>query len=135
MSKMKNSKKAQETAEARMAVIAPLLSPGLDKETVRKLRETIVETNHVSQRTLDRYLHAYHSEGFNGLLPEGKNPEVKYKIPPEIVEAAIQLRRELPSRSIPTIIEILEMEGKVETGFLKRTTLQDALQQKVIPQV
>ena len=68
---MKNSKKAHETAEARMALIAPLLSPGLDKETVRKLREGIVDTNKVSQRTLDRYLRAYHNEGFNGLLPEG----------------------------------------------------------------
>ena len=130
MSKMKNIKKAHETAEARMAIIAPLLAPGLDKDTVRKLRETIAETNQVSQRSLDRYLRAYHNEGFNGLLPEGKNPEVKYKIPPDIVAAAIQLRRELPSRSIPTIIEILEMEGKVEKGFLKRTTLQDALQRE-----
>ena len=130
MSKMKDSKKAHETAEARMAIIAPLLAPGLDKDTVRKLRETIAETNQVSQRSLDRYLRAYHNEGFNGLLPEGKNPEVKYKIPPDIVAAAIQLRRELPSRSIPTIIEILEMEGKVEKGFLKRTTLQDALQRE-----
>ena len=42
MSEMKNSKKAHETAEARMALIAPLLAPGLDKETVRKLREGIV---------------------------------------------------------------------------------------------
>ena len=130
MSKMKNSKKANETAQARMAIIAPLLSPGLDKETVRKLREEIAETSSLSQRTLDRYLQAYHREGFTGLLPEGKNPEARYKIPPEIVEAAIQLRRELPSRSIPTIIEILEMEGKVEEGFLKRTTLQDALQRE-----
>lgn len=130
MSKMKNSKKAQETAETRMAIIAPLLAPGLDKDSVRSLRETIIETNHVSQRTLDRYLHAYHMEGFNGLLPEGKSSETKYKIPPDIVDVAIQLRRELPSRSIPTIIEILEMEGKVEPGFLKRTTLQDALQRK-----
>ena len=128
MSKMKNNKKAQETAETRMAIIAPLLAPVLDKDSVRSLRETIIETNHVSQRTLDRYLHAYHMEGFNGLLPEGKSSETKYKIPPDIVDAAIQLRRELPSRSIPTIIEILEMEGKVEPGFLKRTTLQDALQ-------
>ena len=130
MSKMKNNKKAQETAETRMAIIAPLLAPVLDKDSVRSLRETIIETNHVSQRTLDRYLHAYHMEGFNGLLPEGKSSETKYKIPPDIVDAAIQLRRELPSRSIPTIIEILEMEGKVEPGFLKRTTLQDALQRK-----
>lgn len=130
MSKMKNSKKAHETAESRMAIIAPLLAPGLDREAVRNLRESIAETNQVSQRTLDRYLHAYHNEGFSGLCPEGKNLEVKYKIPPDIVAAAIHLRRELPSRSIPTIIEILEMEGKVEKGFLKRTTLQDALQRE-----
>ena len=128
MSEMKNSKKAHETAETRMALIAPLLAPGLDKETVRKLREGIVDTNKVSQRTLDRYLHAYHNEGFNGLLPAGKGTEARYKIPQDIVDAAIQLRRELPSRSIPTIIEILEMEGKAAPGFLKRTTLQDALQ-------
>ena len=84
MSKMKNSKKAQETAETRMAIIAPLLAPGLDKDSVRNLRKTIVETSHISQRTLDRYLHAYHSEGFNGLLPEGKNTGTKYKIPPDM---------------------------------------------------
>jgi hypothetical protein len=52
---MKNSKKAQETAETRMAIIAPLLAPGLDKDSVRNLRKTLVETSHVSQRTLDRY--------------------------------------------------------------------------------
>lgn len=130
MSKMKNSKKAHETAEKRMGIIAPLLAPGLDKAEVRELRETIGETHQISQRTLDRYLHAYHVEGFSGLLPEGKNSSAKYKIPPDIVEAAIQLRRELPSRSVPTIIEILELEGKVEKGFLKRTTLQDALQRE-----
>ena len=128
MSKMKNSKKAQETAENRMSMIAPLLAPGLDRETVRKIREGIAETNRISQRTLDRYLHSYHNEGFTGLIPEGKSSDAKYKIPPDLIDAAIQLRRELPSRSIPTIIEILEMEGKAEPGFLKRTTLQDALQ-------
>ena len=44
MSKMKNIKKAHETAEARMDIIAPLLAPGLDKNTVRKLRETMLDT-------------------------------------------------------------------------------------------
>ena len=130
MSEMKDKKKAAEIAESRMSMIAPLLAPGQDKDTVRNLRETIAETHLVSQRTLDRYLHAYHSEGFCGLYPQGKGTEAKYKIPPDIVDAAIQLRKELPSRSIPTIIEILELEGRVKPGFLKRTTLQDALQRK-----
>jgi transposase InsO family protein len=36
----------------------------------------------------------------------------------------------VPSRSIPQIIEILEMEGKAPPGFIKRTTLQDKLQER-----
>lgn len=65
--------------------------------------------------------------GFDALKPQSKCPEYKYKIPQELLDEAIQLRRELPSRSIPTIIKILELEGKAEPGFLKRTTLQDAM--------
>lgn len=130
MTKMKDTRKAQETAEKKMAVIAPLLAPGLDKEAVRRIREAIIDQYGISSRTLDRYLCAYHKEGFTGLVPQGKNPETKYKIPPELLQAAIELRRELPSRSIPTIIQILEMEGKAEPGFLRRTTLQDALQRE-----
>ena len=128
MTQMKDKKRGSEIAEMRMAMIAPLLAPGLDKENVRKIRECLVATCPTSQRSIDRYLAAYHKDGFNGLIPKGKTGEQKYKIPPEIVEAAIQLRCELPSRSIPTIIDILEMEGKVPQGFLKRTTLQEALQ-------
>lgn len=127
MSKMKNRRKANEIAETRMAIIAPLLTPGLDNEAIRVLREQIVGDHNISQRTLDRYLRAYFAEGFNGLIPEGKGGEAHYKIPSDIVQAAIQLRQELPTRSVPTIIEILELEGKVPPGFLKRATLQDAL--------
>ena len=67
MSQMKDNKKAHETAEMRMTLIAPLLAPQLDKETVRELRKSIVEGNKISQRSLDRYLHAYHTEGFTGI--------------------------------------------------------------------
>jgi len=40
------------------------------------------------------------------------------------------LHREVPGRSIQQIIEILEMEGKAGAGALKRTTLQDVLQER-----
>ena len=66
---------------------------------------------------------AYSDNGFEGLMPAGKNPGAVYKIPDSLLDEAVALRRELPSRSIPTIIQILELEGKAEPGFLKRTTL------------
>lgn len=49
-------------------------------------------------------------------------------IPEELIAEAILLRREVPGRSVPQIIEILEMEGKAPPGLVKRTTLQDKLQ-------
>ena len=42
----------------------------------------------------------------------------------ELVSEAIQLKREVPSRSVAQIILILEMEGLVPPGVLKRSTMQ-----------
>lgn len=123
--KMKDQKKAQQSAEARMQMIAPLLSPNLDGAEMKQLKLRLSEEFEVSEKTLERYCKCYLESGFEGLQPKGR-PNNAFKISPELLEEAIQLRRELPARSIPTIIRILEMEGKVEVGFLKRSTLQDA---------
>lgn len=123
---MKDKKKAKEIAEERMRLIAPLLAPDLDCAKMKSLKEEISQTSGVSVRTLERYCKVYFEVGYEGLQPAGKSTP-PYKIPEELVQEAIQLRKELPSRSIPTIIHILESEGKAAPGFLKRTTLQDAL--------
>ena len=123
---MKDKNKAKAIADERMRLIAPLLSPALDCAQIKQLKEELSKANGISQRTLERYCKQYLEGGYEGLMPSGKQTPT-FKIPEEIVQEAIQLRRELPSRSIPTIIRILEAEGKVAPGFLKRTTLQDAL--------
>ena len=45
----------------------------------------------------------------------------------ELLQEAIQLRREIPSRSVDKIITILELESRVPPGVLKRSTLQRRL--------
>jgi putative transposase len=45
----------------------------------------------------------------------------------EVVDQAVMLRREVPTRSVRQIITILEMEGLVAPGEVKRSTLQDHL--------
>ena len=124
---MKDSKKATETADGRMQIIAPLLVPNLSRREIAELKGKLSNDYEISVRTIGRYLASYTSGGFEALKPQGKSNNSKYKIPEHIIQEAIQLRREQPNRSIPTIIQILELEGKVEPGFLKRTTLQDAL--------
>ena len=109
---MKDQKLATEIAEERMTLIAPLLSQNLDKDSVRLIRAEICERNQISQRTLERYLTSYLKGGFDALKPQSRSAECKYKIPQELLDEAIRLRRELPSRSVPTIIKILELEGK-----------------------
>ena len=95
---MKNRKLAAEIAEERMSMIAPLLSQNMDSRRVEQLRQEICERNQISQRTLERYLCAYLNGGFEALKPQSRSSQSNYKIPQELLDEAIQLRRELPSR-------------------------------------
>lgn len=49
---------------------------------------------------------AYNEFGMDGLEPKGRVPEHNVIVSNEILAEAIRLRRELPSRSVPTIIQI-----------------------------
>jgi hypothetical protein len=61
-------------------------------------------------------------------MPRSEYPALV--IPEKLIDEAILLHREVPGRSISEIIDILEMEGLSEPGFLKRTTLQDYLMRR-----
>ena len=128
MVKQKYNKNAEETAQFRMEVISSLLQPGIDKDKLQKLVTDQSEKYEISERSVKRYLESYHLNGYNGLYPKERSKPVKSgTITLEIIEAAVMLRREVPTRSVETIIKILEMEGIVEEGVLKRTTLQENL--------
>ena len=75
-----------------------------------------------------RLLLAYEQDGYRGLLPQSKPYQGrKSSVTEEIVDEAVMLRREVPTRSIRQIITILEREGKATPGEIKRSTLQDHL--------
>jgi transposase InsO family protein len=84
----------------------------------------------ITRKTLNRWLTNYAQNGFDGLKFQGTSREPKRLIPNELVKEAVLLRLEVPTRSVPQIIEILEMEGKAPKGFLKRSTLQDRLREE-----
>ena len=75
---MKNRKKVAETAENRMAMMAPLLAPNLSREDVTNMKERISESFHVSARTPERYCKSCLEYGFEGLYPQGKSAESNY---------------------------------------------------------
>jgi putative transposase len=127
---MKDQKKAEEIASQRAQLLLPLLADGLDPGKARELKENICRSNGISERTLRRYLAEYQNQGFAGLKPKGKGSRESKAIAPELLDQAILLRREVPGRSVAQIIQILEWEGRVGTGEIKRSTLQEKLQEK-----
>lgn len=120
-----------ETALDRFQIIAPLIDPSLDQAKYLAMRKQAAIDNDISERTLRRYIKSYRESGFEGLKPKAREYYKKDTLPEnyeEIVQEAILLRREVPSRSIEKIILILELEHRVEPGVLKRSTLQKHMQ-------
>ncbi len=124
---MKNKQKAEEIAVKRLQMITPLLEDGVDEAKKLYLRRSVCEKTLFSDRTMRRWIALYEKEGFEGLKPKTKGRVIENSIPETILQEAIQLRREVPSRSIAQIIQILEWEDHVKPDEIKRSTLQDQL--------
>jgi len=127
---MTDNRRPEEIAVNRHKIIAPVLMALDEKSDAAKIVQLKKETcrkNGISERTLRRWLADYRTGGFEGLKPMPRSESPALVIPEKLVDEAILLRREVPGRSITQIIEILELEGVAEPGFLKRTTLQGHL--------
>jgi transposase InsO family protein len=127
---VKNQRQAEEIAAWRVQLLSPLLVAGLDPARARELKAQICAQTGLSERTLRRYLAKYRDLGFEGLKPRGKGRAPTTAIPPAILDQAILLRREVPGRSVAQLIQILEWEGRIEPGQVKRSTLQEQLAQR-----
>lgn len=116
-----------EAALKRYQMIAPLLDPEIDDAKRCQLREEIAKRYGISTRSLYRYEAGYRQDQFQGLRPMNREKRRSQALPEnydEIVAEAIQLKREVPRRSVRQIIRILEIEGWAAPGVLKASTLQ-----------
>jgi transposase InsO family protein len=124
---------AVDAATERFDLIVPLLSDGLDKGRRYDLTHEIANQNGISERTLRRYVSAWKDGGFEALKPKQgwERPDNRLGANfDSIVQAAIGLRRESPSRSVADIIKILELEEAIAPGSVARSTLQRHLQKR-----
>jgi len=117
-----------EISTARFEMIAPLLKDDLCAAEKRRARQEIMDTHGISERTLRRYLSNYRKDGLKGLEPDGRPEAGTFKaIPAGILELAMECKRELPERSVRSIITILEKEGHIPKGSISRSTLSHNL--------
>ena len=107
-----------EIALFRYGLIAALIHdrPGPGRQE-RRLREIASKTytipastrTRVSVTTLRRYLKLYREGGFDALRPKPRADKGKPRaFPPDLVEKAIALREEQPSRTTRTLVDILQ---------------------------
>ena len=123
----------EEVAVNRHKILTPILiaiEEKADAAKIQNLKSEVMRANGISRRTLGRWLKSHQDNGFEGLKPLPKSNGNGKVISEEMIQEAILLRREVPGRSIPQLIEIMELEGKAPVGFLKRTTLQDRLTER-----
>lgn len=116
-----------QSALERYGLIAPLLDDALDTAAKTKLRGEISEKSGLSTRTIYRYEKSFQGDGFQGLKPQARASCYSKRLPENfngLLEQAIQLKKEVPKRSVNQIIWILELEGRVAPGVLKRSTLE-----------
>jgi len=127
MRHMKRENRIQTSTE-RFEMIAPLLRDGLCAAEKRRIRLEIMETHGISERTLRRYLANYGNKGLQGLEPVGRPEAGRFKaIPGDILELAMECKREVPERSVRSVISILEKEGHIPKGSISRSTLSHNL--------
>ena len=135
-----DEKERQEIANFRYGLIAPAVTRKLSQgEQTALLREIAShtydipysQTKKVSLRTLERYLKAYREGGWEALLPSVRADKLQCKqIAPDVLEKAIALKRENPTRSVRQIMAILELARFVEPGALKESTLSKQLRRR-----
>lgn len=117
----------------RYGLIHPLTLEGLPKgEKMALIREIISKTYEIpgssrttiSERTLFDYLKWYREGGFRALIPEERKDTGSMRVvSDEILKKAVELKEELPTRSIREIIDVLELSGDAPQGLLKNSTL------------
>lgn len=128
-----DEEKRLKIANFRYGLIAPIVCRKLDKgEQARVLAEIAASKYHDLKgnpfrpglRTLERYLAAYRKKGLEGLKPQVREDKrIPRAIPENLLPKALELKKELPARSVEQIIRILELSQLAEPGTLKRTTV------------
>ncbi|MDP2857586.1 MAG: DDE-type integrase/transposase/recombinase [Bacillota bacterium] len=79
----------------------------------------------ITKRTLERWLRSYRSGGLDALKPTERADRGSARaLTGPVLQKAEALKRELPSRSVPQIIAMLELSGEVEHTQVKPSTLR-----------
>jgi putative transposase len=119
-------------AQFRFSLIAPLICRTLNEEQRRALKQDILRqtyiapdghARHIPVRTLNEWLSRHRKLGFDGLFNLGRRTAGSCRaIAGDLLDKAIELRKEDRTRSVKIILSLLEAEG-FDIAGVSRSTL------------
>jgi transposase InsO family protein len=126
---------AEEVALFRAQVLGPLLCKDHERgELEQALRElsTIAfrppgsdTTRTFGTSTLQRWYYAFRKQGLSGLLPERRSDRGHAKnLSEKLRTLLLEIRREYPQASVPTILRTLVADGRLEPGQVSVSTVR-----------
>jgi len=127
-------------AVVRVGVLGPLVSARLQHGDKAKLFEEAAARTYegldgraikVSARTVEDWYYSWVHGGMDALMPKQRSDASRSRvISPEVGDLIIRLKQELPRRSIRRIIRMLERDGQVTKGQLKKSTVHRFLKRR-----
>jgi len=122
----------------RLSVLGPLTSRldlphGERKRLLKELASRPYEIPgsrrcYLSEKTIEAWFYAWRRGGIDALAPRARRDKGQSKLAPELQALILQAKRENPKRSLDELRRLLEAQGVVAKGTLKRTTLHRLLQ-------
>lgn len=82
----------------------------------------------VRAETIRTWVRRYQQGGFDALFDKLRPRPGVRAIPPEVVELACALKRQVPERTLDRLLRVMEDLGHIEPGSVRRSTLHRALQ-------
>lgn len=84
----------------------------------------------VKAETIRYWIRRYRNGGFEALKDKARSCTKSRAIPPELIDTACRLKREVPERTIDRLIAIMENMQLAPPGMLRRSTLHRALKER-----
>jgi putative transposase len=137
---MKNS--LNPMALLRLSVLGSLASRDhLNRGELKKIIKELAQQTyhipnskhvHISEKTIERWYYLWKKRGIDGLNPTTRSDKGNCQLSSQIQEAIIACKKDNSARSIQTIIDYLEITGKVRKGELSRSTVHRLLKKNCI---
>lgn len=134
------SKPLHPLALFRLSVLGPLASRGnLEHGEVKAIVRELASKNynipdsrrtHLSAPTIRRWYYDWLHGGIEALAPNVRSDKGHTQLPAEVQNAALQLKKDNPSRSLNTIISMCKLQGIVAKDGLPRASLHRFLRQQ-----